>query len=928
MPAGDDKSKWKKRRLLTVLSVVIGLLLIYAAAGFWILPAVLKSKIPDLIADRLPVKTSIGQIKLNPFLLTATVRDLTVKAEDGEHLVGLKALFANLQLSSLFRWTVFLKEVRLTEPDTTIRILPDGRINLMVPLEALNKSEGAEKEEPIRLPIVEVERFALDGGKIVFRDGSAQIPFEASLNPIRVSVNGFTTRPDTAFDFGFSAATDRSEQFSGQGQATLMPLAAKGALSATGVDIRRLWQAFRDMVNFEITGGHIDIAGSFSTGVDKNDLRMQLTDGRLDLKGFLLADRDSSVPLVSVPALSVAGVGFDLAQRVFRVASVQSEDARIRTWISPDGSVQLLEALLPRSESSDPIQAAPPPGTAPAFDVNEWKLRIDGIAVKNAGIELQDRGLTPPVPLNYGPINLSVNNLSNRQGAAASVELDVRDDFGGRFDTSGQISVNPVGVDLKVVVSNAAIEKVEPYIKAIVDVDVVSGVVDLDGQVKYAGGGSGPKLHYQGDMRVNDVKITTPGDQQLLAGFRSLAINGEQIDFEPNRYEIEEIVLDGLTGNLVIETDGRLRVNQLVANLEKEDADIAGTLPARVVRAIKENIRGPVPLHIDKVLVEKSSVVFEDRSVKPAFALALEEVEGRMTGISSVGDDRVQVDIGGRIDASTPLKISGSLVPFGEKTDMEMRVSLKNFRLQNISSYSGKHVGYTIQEGQLSLALEYTLRADIIDGKNEILLQQLTLGQRTDSPDAISLPLDLAVALLKDSDGNIRIKVPVRGDINNPDFSVGNVLTDTLIKFVTGIVSSPFKIVEGLAGAFTAADLERIYFAPGSSALKDDQVKKLVAVAKSLRERPSLQVEISGIAYVDIDGDVLNAEEARAAPAEDPGFDQEQLQELARQRADSIRRALIFAGEIESERVRILPEKVEKDSKPKKAASRLSLTVQ
>ena len=87
-------------------------------------------------------------------------------------------------------------------------------------------------------------------------------------------------------------------------------------------------------------------------------------------------------------------------------------------------------------------------------------------------------------------------------------------------------------------------------------------------------------------------------------------------------------------------------------------------------------------------------------------------------------------------------------------------------------------------------------------------------------------------------------------------------------------------------------------------------------------------MEISGIAYVDIDGDVLNAEEARAAPAEDPGFDQEQLQELARQRAESIRRALIFAGEIESERVRILPEKVEKDSKPKKAASRLSLTVQ
>lgn len=752
MPAGDGKRPGRKRLLILLFCTAAGLLLLYTFAGFYIVPKVLRSRLPGLVADQLSLKANVGKIELNPFLLTATVRDLTIRENDGEHLIGFKELHANLQLPSIFRWTVFFKEVRLTEPEVLVRVLPDGRINVPALLDSLDDTAVADAEKPFQLPGIYVERFVLDGGKVVFRDLSSNTPFDATLSPVRVTVQNFTV------------------------------------------------------------------------------------------------------------------------------------DDRI--------------------------------------------FQLDRVEVKNAGMELQDRSQSPPVPLNFAPINLSVKNLSNRQRTAASIAVDVRDEFGGRFDISGQVGINPVTVDLQVRVANAAAEKLEPYVRAFADVEIVSGTAGVEGRVRFEGTGASPKLQYRGAVRVDNMELFTPEDQRDLIRFASLVIDGVQIDLGPNNVQIAEIVIAGLEGKLVVEPDGSLNVNRVVASVEKKAADIAGSLPGRLVRTIKEYIRGPIPLHIDAVRVTQASANFEDRSLKPEFAMTLEKVEGEMTDISTVKRAPVKVKIDGRVDASAPLRISGSLVPFGEKTDMDMRVSLESFRLRSISSYSGKHVGYTIEKGQLSLQLEYRLSEDIIDGKNEIFLRQLMLGERTDSPDAVQLPLDLAVALLKDAKGNIEFNIPVHGDINDPQFSVGGVVADSLIKFIAGIVSSPFKIMEGLAGAFTTGQLDRVVFAPGSFAIEDSQVEKLLAVAEALRQRPDLQVEITGRAYSSADGMTMTEERLETESVEAPDADEQMLRELARQRAKSIRDALVVEGDIEARRVKILPEKVEEGSAGGQVIATLSLTAE
>jgi hypothetical protein len=154
-------------------------------------------------------------------------------------------------------------------------------------------------------------------------------------------------------------------------------------------------------------------------------------------------------------------------------------------------------------------------------------------------------------------------------------------------------------------------------------------------------------------------------------------------------------------------------------------------------------------------------------------------------------------------------------------------------------------VGYAIQRGKLSVDLRYQIKNRTLQATNKVLLNQLTFGKPSHSPDALKLPVLLAVALLKDSSGNIDINLPISGSLDDPQFSIGGivvrVITNTLIK----VVSSPFKL---LASAFGGGgeDLSYIEFAPGSATLDDKAKTSIATLAKALADRPALKMDIIG----------------------------------------------------------------------------------
>jgi outer membrane protein OmpA-like peptidoglycan-associated protein len=168
-----------------------------------------------------------------------------------------------------------------------------------------------------------------------------------------------------------------------------------------------------------------------------------------------------------------------------------------------------------------------------------------------------------------------------------------------------------------------------------------------------------------------------------------------------------------------------------------------------------------------------------------------------------------------------------------------------------ISPYMVEFAGYKVEKGKMTLGLKYAVDDGKLTASNSILIDQLTLGEQVENPHAVSLPLKLAVALLKDSEGKIKIDVPITGSLEDPKFSIGAIITDALVNVITKIVKSPFNALASLANG--KEDLSTVSFAAGKAELDEQQQKKLKTVAKALNDRPALDVEIKGAAFLEQD---------------------------------------------------------------------------
>jgi len=164
----------------------------------------------------------------------------------------------------------------------------------------------------------------------------------------------------------------------------------------------------------------------------------------------------------------------------------------------------------------------------------------------------------------------------------------------------------------------------------------------------------------------------------------------------------------------------------------------------------------------------------------------------------------------------------------------------------------------------MDLDLDYVVKDRQLDGSNNLVLRDLKLGEKMASSDAMDLPLDLAIALLKDSDGVIDLDLPVSGNVGEPDFAFGQVIRQALNNALASVVQAPFRFLASLVGA-DSEDLGRIDFPEGSSNLTPPQRERVAKLREALNERPSLVLELAGPFNPSIDGPQLQREKAVGA---------------------------------------------------------------
>ena len=253
----------------------------------------------------------------------------------------------------------------------------------------------------------------------------------------------------------------------------------------------------------------------------------------------------------------------------------------------------------------------------------------------------------------------------------------------------------------------------------------------------------------------------------------------------------------------------------------------------------------PVDVRVGGVQLVNGRVDYTDRLIRPNFSAALSELNGRLGAFDSdvARDGHARAERPHR--RHRPARHPRQREPDGRSAGARHRAKASELELAPLSPYAGKYAGYAIERGKLSMDLHYNVQPDgRLEATNHVVLNQLTFGERIESPSATKLPVRLAVALLSDRHGVIDVNLPVSGSINDPQFSVGGIIWQVIVNLIVKIVTAPFALLAGGGGE----DLSAIGFKPGTATMADNASAALDKVAKALSERPALQMTVTGAA--------------------------------------------------------------------------------
>lgn len=575
---------------------------------------------------------------------------------------------------------------------------------------------------------------------------------------------------------------------------------------------------------------------------------------------------------------------FDLTAQRLDVDAI--ELSGLKTSVALDRNKQLnwnriLAKGSAQQASTSTAASAPLKAGSSSFALNLNKLALNGI-----NIAISD--LSTPTPVNLDVVNgqTTLQNLSldMNQPIALNAALPIRQ--GGNISASGSLVPGKASGKLNFKLAGLSLKPFAPYVKQFAKLDLQSGAASTSGKLDFASGKQGLKLAYDGGFAVNDLAITEEETAEAFLGWKKLSSDSLELNLGPNRLHMNELVAVNLFGKVIIFEDKTLNLKRIQRGQDRsaaiESAASEGVVaePAPVTAAPRKVADNGFPLAIERLRIENANGEFADLSLLPQFGTRMHDLSGVITGLSTNPTTMAIVELDGKVDDYGSARVRGSIQPFKATDFTDLRLTFRNLEMNNLTPYSGKFAGRKINSGKLSVDLEYKIKNRQLAGENKVVINKLRLGERVDSKDAMNLPLDLAIALLEDSDGIIDLDLPISGSLDDPKFSYGKIIWKAVVNVLTKIVTAPFRALGGLLG-ISADKLEAIEFDFGEAQLSPPEKEKLKNIGQALAKRPALTLtvepgyEVKGdtraIQEMWVRRDVANRMGLKTEPGKEPG---------------------------------------------------------
>ena len=788
----------------------------------------------------------------------AALRQLLVSEGSTKPLIGLKRLEIVLASADLLRHDVRLESVTVEAPE--VRVHRDRGGGFPVVEKLLGAFTGAPAPGPAAETAksqgegwrIDVGSFVVNGGRIHFRDERPRRPFEAVAGEISIAATGISTAPGKTATLKLSTTTDAGERLDYVAKFTLDPLSSEGTFSIAGIPLKRYAPYYENVLLFAVEGGTLDFSTKYWWPVAGglaafSDLSVEVKDVRARKNG-------EQQDFLRIPSVSMTSGSVDPGKREAGVASLVVTGANVRVVREKDGSIDLAKLA---KEGPAPASAPERPGgKEPGAGGGEWTVRLASVSLEKGSVRFVDEAAPHPVTLEIAPIGFSVEGLSTARGEKGKVRGKVALNGKGSLAVAGTFGLSPVVAQLKVDAAGLELPPFAGYAPETVQVSLTRGTISAKGEVSVKEGPDGALAYgWEGEATCGKLALLDPAAGQDLLSWDSLRFGGMKATSSPPSFVTGMVALTDFFARVELDEAGRLNFRRAfglaepppVDDAAAESAMAGGEAPEPPPAAAATPAapgEGATYVRIDAVTLQGGRLHVDDRFVKPGYRADLKDVGGRISGLSSVAGTRADVDLRGSLESSAPLEITGTFNPFSATSFADIKVAFRDIDLVPMTPYFVKYAGYSVQKGRLTMNVAYRLNERRLEAQNSFLVDQFTFGEKVESPTATKLPVKLAVSLLKDPDGVIRLDVPISGSVDDPRFRVGPIVWKIIGNVLKKAVLSPFALLGRLGGG--GPELSFVDFAPGASTLDAEATKRLDALATALGKRPALKLEVEG----------------------------------------------------------------------------------
>ncbi|SDZ73523.1 protein of unknown function [Desulfuromusa kysingii] len=778
--------------------------------------------------------------------------DIDLRELDGRELFRMPTMILDLDWANLFTQDFNLVSLDIIDPELYIDRDQSGRWNFqrIIPAQHAVVAEEPKKGEAQSLPLLTIESLALIDAKVHYRDAFVPGGFAEEISAINLNLDHVSTHAGqlTATSLKFKTGRDFITEISGD--LGINPVMAAMDLRAENLPLKPYYPYLEELFTAPIEGT-FSLTGQVFYSADGN---IQVQQGNVNLRNLRVPFTDTDQ--FTLANFRINNSSFDLQQQLINLGAIELDQGEIKATRLADGSLSPQQLLRAQPEKKAAVDTDNEIG-AP------WNIHVASVDLTKFNLLLTDQSLVKQPHIDIPDFNFHAENLSYPAAEKSPFTLSAQVGKAGKIQISGAAVHTPLQLQAQTTMSAFPLVLLNDFVPENLNLSLKDGrfystlAIKLEQQPDKLSGS------FSGKLNIEDFDLRDPiGSGELLA-WENLTFAGIKGEISPFSLHMTDVVLNDYLANIQITPEGQVNLSSLTtAQTTTATKEPDNNSSAETVAIEEKGLSEPPPdISIDALTLQGGTVSFIDRHLPETFSTTMYKLGGRVTGLSSAEEMQADVDLRGQLENHSPLTISGKINPLSRDLYTDLTFSFQEIDLTPMTPYSGTYLGYVIDRGKLYLDLNYQIEHQKIAATNKVMIDQFTFGDTVQSEKATSLPVAFAISLLKDSNGEIHLDIPVSGDMNDPNFSISGVIFTVLRNLLVKAATSPFSLLAATLGG--DEDFTAISFAPGIATLDDKQQGKLKSLADMLAQRPALILEISAFADKKLDPEGYRQEQLR-----------------------------------------------------------------